>query len=155
MLTTLISMVFVPPLTASVMSTLNGAFQYTPRFLPFTVTSARSFTSPRSRMTASWSLISFFFSLKVLEYVAAPEKYLIPNTGLSVREASLSKVALSGAPRPSWNETVQGVSISDRVCDDTWGRTTLATSVSSVRTTKTDWCRARLIVTFVLPSANS
>src|SRR5262245_21637682 len=41
----------------------------------------------------------------VFVYVAVPEKYYTPASALVLHDVSVSKVTLSGAPRPGWNAT--------------------------------------------------
>jgi hypothetical protein len=83
-----------------VTSTRNGAFQMMPSGLPFMVTSAIFFTSPRStiRRVPDWN--QFFGASIEFVYVAVPEKYFTPDSALSDHDTSLSKVIRSGAPRP-------------------------------------------------------
>ena len=64
-----------PFLTKPVMSVLNGGYQSTATFFPFTDSSAMSFSSPRSISTCFPGVRSSSPRLTVLDYVAVPEKY--------------------------------------------------------------------------------
>lgn len=62
---TLISSVFAPCFSASVMSIRNGFLHTKPNDFPLTTTSARFFTSPRSRISCS-SLLSHVFGASTI-----------------------------------------------------------------------------------------
>ena len=93
--------------TASVISTLNGGFHKTGNFFPFTVTSAKFFTSPKSSITrppcSHFTLSILHFTL--FRYVAVPEKYLIPASRLSLHDTSFGNTACAGASHPCGKET--------------------------------------------------
>src|SRR5437762_4333337 len=98
-LVTLIASLFSPALNARVTSTRKGSFQTTPKDFPFTITSARFFTSPRSNHNCVLFVTQFLSAVIDFVYVAVPEKYFIPGSVFSVYDVSLSNEASAGALR--------------------------------------------------------
>src|SRR5438552_11196585 len=91
-LVTLIASLFSPALNARVTSTRKGSFQTTPKDFPFTITSARFFTSPRSSHNSFPGTNQLLSAIIVFVYVAVPEKYFMPASAFIVYDASLSNV---------------------------------------------------------------
>ena len=102
---------FAPGFNAEVASTRYGICQTIPSGLPFTVTSARFLTSPKSIQRCAPGLNHSAGAWMVLVYVPTPEKYFTPGSVLSLHEASLSSVVDGGAPRSGWKLTFQAPSI--------------------------------------------
>src|SRR5438093_10212282 len=98
-LMTLTSRELVPAFSAEVMSTRNGCFHTMPSDLPFTETSARFLTLPRSNHTRVPGFSHEAGASIEFMYVAAPEKYFMPSSELSFQSLSFWKVAEGGAPR--------------------------------------------------------
>src|ERR1700756_1113086 len=96
---TLISSTFLPGFRARVMSTQKGVFQTIPSGVPFTDTSARFFTSPRSSHTWAPLADQSAGASIVFVYVPFPEKYLTPSSELLLQEINWSRAIFVGAPR--------------------------------------------------------
>src|SRR5438045_4134552 len=78
-----------------------------PSDLPLTETSARFFTLPRSVHTSAPGLSQATDTSMDLLYVAVPEKYFMPSSGLSFQSVSFWNVAEGGAPRSAGKLTRQ------------------------------------------------
>ena len=103
---TLTSIVLAPGFAAAVMSTRNGFFQTTPRAVPFTETSARFCTSPRSshrprsrREPAGLRLRSSSCRSPCPRSTSRRSRRACSTMRVE------SRVTRSGAPRPGWNRT--------------------------------------------------
>src|SRR4051794_7204616 len=125
----------------------------TPKGLPFTVTSARFFTSPRSSQRCEPLPNQSAGARMVFVYVPTPEKYLIPASVESGQEMSLSSVAEGGAPRSASKLTFHGPSTSATLDSVIFGRVCEVSLVVLRKTTNTVPHGSRCRGTVVRPSA--
>src|SRR5271157_50559 len=128
---------FAPGFSALVASTQNGACQTMPSGFPFTITSARFFTSPRSIHRCAPFLNQSADAWMVFLYVPVPEKYFTPASWLSLHDDSFSRVIDGGAPRSGWKLTFHGPSIVASCVSVTLGSVRAVSLVGSRNTTNT------------------
>src|ERR1700679_4183772 len=124
-----------------------------PSDFPFTDTSARFFTSPRSIQMRPSFPNQPAGAFTTFVYVPVPEKYFTPASGLSLQDESASNVILGGAPRPGWKATFQGPSNVASGVSLASGSTFEVSEVGLRKTTKTDPHGSRCKGTVVSPLA--